>query len=122
MTSEDRPAGETSPPSAIRGRTEGEHGLITLEGEIDYSNAEQLDTAVRQVLTAGISRLTVDFAAVSFVDSACLSALVRTRDAAQEAGVELVLTAVGRPTRRVLDMTGLTSLFHIEGSAQGENG
>ncbi|GDY28670.1 STAS domain-containing protein [Gandjariella thermophila] len=119
MTSDDRPAEATSQPSAVHWRTEGDRGLITLAGEIDYSNAGQLDTAVREVLAAGIHRLTVDFSAVSFVDSACLSALVRAREATQEAGVELVLAAVGRPTRRVLDMTGLTSLFRIEERAGG---
>jgi stage II sporulation protein AA (anti-sigma F factor antagonist) len=113
MTSDDREAGATSQPSAVRGRTEGDRGVVTLRGEIDYSNAGQLDAAMDRILTAGVRRVTVDFAEVSFVDSACLSALVRAREAAEEAGVELMLAAVGRPTRRVLDMTGLTSLFRI---------
>jgi anti-anti-sigma factor len=46
--------------------------------------------------------------------------LVRTREATQEAGVELVLAGVRRSTRRILDMTGLTSLFRFEEDASGE--
>jgi anti-anti-sigma factor len=118
MTSRDRPEEVSPSPSAIHGRTEGDQGLITLRGEIDYSNAAQLDTAVRQVLDSGVRRLAVDFAAVSFVDSACLSALVRAREATQEAGVDLVLAGVRRSTRRVLDITGLTSLFRVEDAAE----
>jgi len=118
MTSEDHPVEASPSPSAIHRRTEGEQGLITLSGEIDYSNAPQLDAAVRQVLESGVRRLAVDFAAVSFVDSACLSALVRAREATREAGVDLVLAGVRRPTRRVLDITGLTALFRVEDAAE----
>lgn len=90
-------------------------GRIKLFGEIDHTAVEQLDRAVSDLLEKGVSRLVVDFADLSFFDSACISALVRARALAEEQDTSITLTNVNRYARRILDLTGLSSAFTVEG-------
>ncbi|HEX3788979.1 MAG TPA: STAS domain-containing protein [Pseudonocardiaceae bacterium] len=91
----------------------GQTGRIVLRGEIDHDVADQLDEAVRTLLDTGARRLVVDFADLSFFDSACIGALVRAHDQTQQCGGELALVNVDRYARRVLDLTGLLSVFTV---------
>ncbi|SDN56040.1 STAS domain-containing protein [Allokutzneria albata] len=109
-------AGEAGLGSSVHGEVEGTAGRIKLIGEIDYAGAPQLDAEVARLLGAGAKQLTVDFSGVSFFDSACLSALVRARESAQEAGGELVLTHLSKYALRILEIAGVTTLFTVTNS------
>ncbi|WP_086822398.1 STAS domain-containing protein [Allokutzneria sp. NRRL B-24872] len=109
-------AAEAGIGSSVHGEVEGTAGRIKLVGEIDYAGAPQLDAEVARLLTAGATRLTVDFSGVSFFDSACLSALVRARESAKEAGGELELTHLSKYALRILEIAGVTSLFTVTNS------
>lgn len=109
---------ETIQPSANAVKVEagGETGRIRLLGEIDHTAVEQLDQAVADLLDQGAQRLLVDFADLSFFDSACISALVRARAKAEERGGTITLTNVNKYARRILDLTGLTPVFALDES------
>lgn len=89
-------------------------GRVKLFGEIDHTAVEQLDRAVSDLLDKGVTRLVVDFADLSFFDSACISALVRARALAEERDSSITLANVNRYARRILDLTGLSAAFTIE--------
>lgn len=89
-------------------------GRIKLLGEVDHTAVEQLDRAVSDLLDKGVSGLVVDFADLSFFDSACISALVRARTLAEERDCDITLANVNRYARRILDLTGLSAAFTIE--------
>lgn len=91
-------------------------GRIRLLGEIDHSAVQQLDQAVTDVLDQGVDRLVVDFAELSFFDSACISALVRARSQAEARGGTITLANVNRYARRILDLTGLSPVFALDES------
>ncbi|TVT46412.1 STAS domain-containing protein [Amycolatopsis rhizosphaerae] len=91
-----------------------EVGRIRLFGEIDHAEAGRLDEAVRELLDKGVDRLVVDFAELSFFDSACLSALVRARAQAEDHEAAIVLENVNRYAHRILELTGLTGAFTIK--------
>ncbi|TNC19604.1 STAS domain-containing protein [Amycolatopsis alkalitolerans] len=98
----------------VRVELDGEIGRIRLHGEIDHTAVEQLDRAVAELLDKGVGSLVVDFADLSFFDSACVSALVRARALAEERGSAITLANVDRYARRILDLTGLSAAFRIE--------
>jgi anti-anti-sigma factor len=111
-----RSHGEIHPNGpSVKVEIAGEIGRIRLVGEVDHTAVEQLDQAVRELLDKAVERLVVDFADLSFFDSACISALVRARAQAEERGGTITLTNVNRYARRILDLTGLSAAFTVEG-------
>jgi anti-anti-sigma factor len=84
--------------------------LLTVSGELDMSNARDLEAAIEAVASERPARLVFDFRDLRFIDSA---------------GLAVLLGAVGRTDRvvlrepspavsRVIEITGLSSLLHIE--------
>jgi anti-anti-sigma factor len=79
--------------------------VVTLAGEVDLSNAEQLQARIERILEPGVP-LVIDLSAVEYIDSQglrLLSELARACDAGS-AGIELVAP---RDTfaREVLELT-----------------
>lgn len=86
--------------------------IIRLDGRLDLQAAPE----VRQQLeaAAGPTRLIVDMARVTFVDSSGLGALVSGLKAARREGGELRLAAPGEQARQLLKLTTLDRVFPIE--------
>jgi anti-anti-sigma factor len=82
--------------------------VLTLEGELDLAAAPALRKHVDEF--DGES-LVLDFARVTFIDSAVLKELLRARAELSEKGVRLVLAGVPAPVRRLLDLTRTSELF-----------
>ena len=87
--------------------------MTTATGEIDITNAEQLRDALLTALNAGALGLVVDLTAVTFLDSAGVTALVRAsrRAAATEATVRLAVTAPA--VLRVLNLVGIDQVIQV---------
>jgi anti-sigma B factor antagonist len=84
---------------------------FVVTGDLDMAAAFELETRFETVAGAeGVKSVTMDLAGVGFVDSAGLGALIATRERAKQLGVELRITRVSGPVRRVLDLTGLGDL------------
>ncbi|EHR52664.1 anti-anti-sigma factor [Saccharomonospora marina XMU15] len=112
MTNGENPAHPTTP--TVRAELVSDEGRITLSGEVDHGAAPQLDDALDRLLSGGAKRLVVDFARLSFFDSACISALVRAHAAITDRGGTMKLVNVDRFAHRVLQIAGLLPLFEIE--------
>jgi len=82
-------------------------GVVHVEGEIDSFVAR----AFNEVLDDVPGPLTVDCAAVTFLDSAGVAVLVRQYQQRCEEGDGFRLVNLGRPVRRVLEITGLLDLL-----------
>ncbi|HEX2411370.1 MAG TPA: STAS domain-containing protein [Solirubrobacteraceae bacterium] len=83
--------------------------VLALVGELDLAAAPLLRARIEQ---AGTGRaLVIDFARVTFVDSAVLKELLRARGELAANGVRLVLAGVPMPVRRLLDLTRTSELF-----------
>ena len=85
---------------------------LVVRGELDAASAPRLRTQIRSALAAGITRVVVDLAAVSFIDAAGLGVIVGARRRLADAGGELEVVDASRPVRRVLEITGLGHLVH----------
>lgn len=84
--------------------------VLHVVGEVDLAVIEDLKTAVRSCL-AGSTAVAVDLSELEFIDSSGLGALVQLLKEATRDGAALTLTGVRPSTHRLLEVTGLTSVF-----------
>jgi anti-sigma B factor antagonist len=106
------PAG-TGRESAVTGvdRRDGAV-VVSLAGELDLYNAEEVRTALLEACAGEPDLLVVDLAEVRFIDSTALGVLIEARSRMSErAGFRLA--APGLETRRALEVSGLDRHFVV---------
>ena len=97
----------------VTSRTQGDHTVISVAGEIDLYTAPRLQSQLTTALSSSPARLVVDMSAVDFCDSTGINVLLRAHRQARERGGELQLAGPGSATRKVLQVTGLESVFTV---------
>jgi len=90
-----------------------ENGVIFVAGEIDMAGGPVLEAALRE--RDSDDPLVVDLEGVSFIDSSGLRSLLGASQRASERGSSLVLRAAGPEVMRLIDITGTSSMFVLEG-------
>ena len=98
-----------SPYSIAEGESTERVRVLVLEGELDLAAAPRLQASFAE--TDSGRGLVLDFARVSFIDSAVLKELLQARAELAERDVRLVLAGVAPPVRRLLDLTRTSELF-----------
>lgn len=90
------------------------HGstVVRAVGEVDLSTTEDLAAAVRPCLAEGES-VELDLSGVVFIDSSGLGTLVQLLKEAARKGASLTLTGVSANTYRLLEVTGLATVFDV---------
>jgi anti-sigma B factor antagonist len=86
---------------------------MSVRGEIDLYTAPTLQSELTSALNAGKVRLIVDMSGVDFCDSTGINILLAAHRHARERGGELQLASPGSATRKVLQVTGLESVFTV---------
>jgi anti-sigma B factor antagonist len=85
---------------------------VTLLGEIDFSNADEVAQALRDAVADWSPPVVrVDLRAATFIDSTGLGALIEGYRAAAERDSRFVVLNPSPSFRRVLTVTGLCELF-----------
>ena len=85
---------------------------VTLAGELDMTAAFKLEPEVERLLAGrDVRRFVVDLAAVTFVDSAGLGTLLAMRHRSQDLGIEFALVNASAPVRRMLELSGTSSML-----------
>jgi stage II sporulation protein AA (anti-sigma F factor antagonist) len=95
---------------SITVRVNGSRSVLAVAGDLDHATAHEVITATHDVLVRGVSELVVDLSNVWFVDSAGMSALVRTHLKAQALGTRMIISGVNSGVRRLLGICGLAEL------------
>ncbi|GAB3008120.1 STAS domain-containing protein [Amycolatopsis acidiphila] len=88
-------------------------GRITIDGDLDYDNADQLLYEVTERLSAGpgLKKLHLDCAALTFCDSYGLSTLLSVHRRLGEAGAVLHLENLPAGLTRLLRLTNTLAYF-----------
>ncbi len=86
---------------------------MSVTGEIDLYTAPRLQSELISTLSAGQVRLIVDMSGVDFCDSTGMNVLLAAHRYAREHGGEFQLASPGSATRKVLQVTGLESVFTV---------
>lgn len=98
--------------------TEAGHTVVRLAGEVDLSWSAQVRQAVLAALAGG-GPVAVDLAAVRYIDSSGIAALVEGFQNARGRGQRFVLVAVSAPVQSVLKLARLDRVFEIHASLEG---
>ena len=95
----------------IENAVSGAKCVLVVRGDIDLASASDFETCLRTALDGSPSSITIDLAALTFIDSSGLRALVSVSKEAQSRGATIGLRNVPRHAQRVLDITGLSEWF-----------
>lgn len=97
---------------------EQRQGAVTVvrpQGPLCLGDAEQFRAHLSEVLVRSLGRFVVDAAAIPYVDSSGLEALVKITEELGESGRALKLCGACETVRETLDLTELSPLFeHFE--------
>jgi anti-sigma B factor antagonist len=89
--------------------------LIVARGELDVQSVADLRARLNEALDAGNTRVVIDLAEVSFIDSLSLSALVAAQRRLGDAG-RMAVVAVHEYVRLILQATGLEQVLDVFGT------
>lgn len=109
-----------SGPGASGGRESAVAGIdrreetvvVSLAGELDLYNAEEVRRALLDTLAEGAELLVVDLAEVTFIDSTALGVLIEARSRLSDRS-GFRLAAPGLEVRRALEVSGLDRHFVV---------
>lgn len=87
--------------------------VVTAPDEIDVVNAAQLRGALLTAAAEHQPVIVVDMADTEFLDSTGLNVLVRALQQAEDDAAELRLVVRGAALHRILNVTGVASMFRI---------
>jgi anti-anti-sigma factor len=95
-------------------RTHGSTSVLTLSGELDLSVAAQLRSElIAQIHATGPGRLILLFDNVTFLDCACVGALIHAFQHGERLGVTLCLACLRGTPRRLADLIELDQLIPV---------
>ncbi|MCB5180667.1 STAS domain-containing protein [Streptomyces antimicrobicus] len=96
--------------------TQGGGAVCRVAGDLDIEGLAPAEESLTGLVRQAPPVLVVDLEEVGFCDSSGLNLLLRTRAAAQEAGVRFRLAAVAPTVMRVLELTGAQTVFSLHES------
>lgn len=85
--------------------------VITVRGEVDVATSPQVAAVVAKVLTRHATDIVIDLTEVEFIDSTGLGMLVGAQRSCRSVGTKLGLAVRDQRIMRLLEITGLDSLF-----------
>lgn len=88
--------------------------VVSLEGDLDIVTSEDVKRQVAALVETGNELVTIDMAAVGFVDSSGLGALVAVHQLAVARGSHVVVRDVPSRVRQLLTLTRLDDLLTVE--------
>jgi anti-sigma B factor antagonist len=99
------------PDFDVAAAVNGSIAHVVISGELDNSSAPRLISMVHEIAGPPVHRVELDCKGVTFLDSAGVRALIVTRNAAAQMGIDVVLVQPSPPVTRVIEMTGLVGLL-----------
>lgn len=93
---------------AVTHNTRNNTYVVSVVGEVDVSNADELRSALNEALVAEAARIEVDLAEASYVDSTGIGVLVGAARRAAEASKQFGVTNPQRNVARVLSLLGVS--------------
>ncbi|MEW9555984.1 STAS domain-containing protein [Nonomuraea sp. NPDC050783] len=87
--------------------------LVAVTGEIDLYTAPHLQSEFTRLLQEGPSRVVIDMSAVDFCDSTGMNVLLSALKRMKEQGGTLEVASPRPAVRKILQVTGLDSVFTV---------
>ncbi len=96
--------------------------VLVLRGDLDMAGAPRLRQEVAQLVAAGDARLVLDLAAVDFIDSTGLGAVIGALRRVRSHDGDLVLVCPEPRLQRVFELCDLDRVFELYGSVDAAVG
>jgi stage II sporulation protein AA (anti-sigma F factor antagonist) len=96
--------------------TEERHGEVLIlrpSGRIDTENSKVLLEKITQVIDEGVHNLLLDLSAVPYINSLGLRTLITAAKRLANSGGKLVMAEVDVQVRKILEISGLTSVLGV---------
>lgn len=87
--------------------------IVVVSGRVDSNTAPDLERDLRTTAETAPARVVIDLAAVDYISSAGLRALVSVLRSARVAGGDVRLAALSTRVADVLKLAGLESIFAV---------
>lgn len=97
--------------------TEGERSgwwVVSVRGRADAEAADELEAALRAALEQH-PKVAADLAALDYISSAGLRAVLQAARAAQSKNAEFAVCSLSKPVQRVFTVSGLHHVLKIHG-------
>ncbi|TDC70185.1 anti-sigma factor antagonist [Actinomadura sp. GC306] len=94
-----------------------DHAVVTAVGELDLYTAPRLQAALAGLLREEVDRIVVDLSGVEFCDSTGMNVLLAAMKRLKEQGGSLELAAPRPAVKRILQVTGLDTVFTVNDAA-----
>ena len=88
--------------------------VVGVRGRADAEAADELEGALRAALELH-PKVAADLAALDYISSAGLRAVIQAARAAQEKNLEFAVCSLSAPVKRVFDMSGMRHILKIHG-------
>ena len=92
-------------------------GIVSLQGRITVSNANEMRRTLADALRSQPRELTVDLVSVTYMDTSGLATLIEAMRNARKQSTRLVLRSVQTQPRYLLTVTDLDHVFEIQEAA-----
>jgi anti-anti-sigma factor len=103
-----------APPFRLTVNGSADRAVVSLEGELDLATSPQLREQLVALTERADSVIVVDLTDLAFIDSTGLSVLVMALNRSRASGGSIVLRNPSPSVMRILEITGLVSIFGIE--------
>jgi anti-anti-sigma factor len=111
-----RPVTDNEQNLSIEVAVNDREAVLVVGGELDPHTAVELGEALDRLLEQDdLERVVLDVAAVGFIDSSGLRAILSANDALDTRGARLTLRSPSDAVRRLLEITDLLSHLDVEG-------
>jgi len=89
------------------------HAVVTVTGELDLYTAPRLQQELAALIRDRAERVVVDLGGVEFCDSTGVNVLLAAHQRLADQGGSLALAAPTSTVRRILQVTGLDTVFTV---------
>ncbi|WP_207549906.1 STAS domain-containing protein [Thermostaphylospora chromogena] len=94
-------------------RSHDGNAIVAVSGEIDLYTAPRLQSEFTRLLDEGPTRVVIDMSGVDFCDSTGMNVLLSALKRLKEHGGALEIAAPRPAVRKILQVTGLDSVFTV---------
>ena len=103
------------PTAFVTVTTDAGHVSISISGEIDLSNADQVEDDITSAISNRSTSASVDLTDVTYVDSVGMRIFFNLVARLRTAQIELkIIAPPTSPARRIVDISGLNAVVTVE--------
>ena len=98
----------------ITRKQDGDNVTLTLNGRFDFSAHRDFRTSYEDALKiTGIKKITLDMAAVNYLDSSALGMLLLLNERARNSSAEVNITRCSTGVMKILDIANFSKIIKI---------